>query len=84
MTGKEIGALWIKKNKKGKNYLRGIINGVNVVVLTNIYKRSALQPDFRVFPSTWAGGHVRKGEDKIGKKDKMDKMDKMDEEDIPF
>lgn len=46
----EIGALWLKKGKKGQ-YMTGTISGVKVVLFPNDNKTSDKQPDWRVMKS---------------------------------
>lgn len=43
----EIGALWLKE-RDGKKWLSGKINGQSVVVFRNERKNSEKQPDYRV------------------------------------
>jgi hypothetical protein len=51
MADDKIGALWIKE-KDGKVYMTGDVNGVQVVVFRNTYKaEGSREPDWRVFKS---------------------------------
>lgn len=48
---KDIGALWTKE-KNGKVYMAGTINGVQIVCFQNTYrKEGSNQPQWRVFKS---------------------------------
>ncbi len=47
----EIGALWVKTSSRGE-YMTGTINGVNVVVFPNGFKKDGDKtPDWRVLKS---------------------------------
>jgi len=47
----EIGALWLKTSKNGKEFLSGKIDGRPVVVFKVEGKKSDKSPDYRVFLS---------------------------------
>lgn len=44
----KIGALWENEGKKGK-YLSGNVQGVNVVIFTNGYKKEGKHPDWIIY-----------------------------------
>jgi len=46
----EIGALWQKTSAKG-DYFTGTVNGVQVVIFPNQFKREDKRPDWRIFKS---------------------------------
>lgn len=53
----ELGALWIKHSERG-DYMKGTINGEEVVVFRNKFKNKDSQPDWRVLKSKKRGeGH---------------------------
>lgn len=46
---KDIGALWVKTSKNGKQFLTGTINGQKIVIFQNNYKKEQKQPDYKVY-----------------------------------
>jgi len=44
-----IGALWECGSQKGNTYMKGVINGVKVIIFKNRYKKEHKQPDWKVF-----------------------------------
>lgn len=44
----EIGAFWIRKSRKGNEFLSGKINGEEVVAFFNANKKNPKEPDWRV------------------------------------
>ncbi len=53
---KNIGALWIKKSKKDqKEYFKGRVNDIFIVVFKNEEKRGEKSPDYRIFLSEKEG-----------------------------
>ena len=51
-----IGALWVKRSKKGAAYMTGIVNGMKVVCFAH-QKKHDRQPDWRVFVDVPAPEH---------------------------
>lgn len=47
----ECGALWQKLNRDGEAFYTGTINGEDVIIFENKYKKSDAHPHFRVFRS---------------------------------
>lgn len=47
----KLGALWKRRSKGGTNYLKGTVNGVQVVVFHAREKHSDRSPDYVVFKS---------------------------------
>ena len=50
MSAEKIGALWNNTTKKGVKYLSGKINGKNIVIFPNDYKKDRSHPDWNVLP----------------------------------
>jgi len=50
-----IGALWKRKDKKGRTYLTGVVNGMKVVIFANDKGDNEKRPDFRVYKSREQG-----------------------------
>ena len=53
MKSVELGALWKKKDKNGKQYLTGSINvfpfgQINITIFENSYKTKDNQPDYKL------------------------------------
>jgi hypothetical protein len=51
-----LGALWLKKDKNGKEYLCGRVSGISIVVFKNRNKKEARHPDYVIFESTKGQG----------------------------
>ena len=47
----EVGALWQKLNRDGDAFYTGTINGQDVIVFENKFKKSDQHPHFRVYKS---------------------------------
>jgi hypothetical protein len=47
----KLGALWVKKSKKGTSYFSGVINEQRVVIFKVREKRNDASPDYQVFKS---------------------------------
>ena len=44
-----LGALWIKKNKKGEAFLSGVFLNKNIFILKNKFKKNEKSPDYQIF-----------------------------------
>jgi hypothetical protein len=49
LKSERIGALWMRKSKKGLEYLTGEINGERLVAFPTTEKRRTNSPDYQVF-----------------------------------
>jgi uncharacterized protein (DUF736 family) len=47
----ECGALWQKLNRDGEAFYTGTINGEDVIIFENKFKKSDAHPHFRVYKS---------------------------------
>ena len=47
----EVGALWQKLNREGEAFYTGTINGEDVIVFENKFKKSDSHPHYRVYKS---------------------------------
>jgi hypothetical protein len=78
-----IGALWMRKSKKGLEYLTGVVNGVRLVAFPTTRKRQRNSPDYQVFNETAAP--TKKDEREAPKqKDEKEEASTSDENDRPF
>jgi uncharacterized protein (DUF736 family) len=52
MASRQIGALWVRQSKDGKNYMSGILEdlsgNIQIAVFKNDRKEKENQPDFRI------------------------------------
>jgi uncharacterized protein (DUF736 family) len=52
MASRQIGALWVRKSKDGKNYMSGTLEdlrgNIQIAVFKNDRKEKENQPDFRI------------------------------------
>lgn len=44
-----IGGLWLQKDRNGRHYMTGNIQGTKVVVFKNDFKKEDKHPDYRVY-----------------------------------
>jgi uncharacterized protein (DUF736 family) len=54
----EVGALWQKLNRDGEAFYTGTINGEDVIIFENKFKKSDAHPHFRVYKSQRKGKPV--------------------------
>ena len=77
MANKYIGALWLKKSKKGLVYMSGQLEiddqKIQITVFKNERKEKKNQPDYQIL----------KSEPYNPKKDKAETIEKNNEEDVP-
>jgi hypothetical protein len=85
------GALWLRKSKKGNNFLSGSINTpdgntVKVVVFKNTYKEEgSTQPDYRIYFDESLPPQQKDEKELKSKNEAVDsKKQPIVEEDIPF
>jgi hypothetical protein len=82
-----IGALWMRKSKKGLEYLTGEVNGERLVAFPATNKRRMNSPDYQVFKNKDKETTAAKEKDEKEapkQKDEKEGASKNDENDLPF